>query len=112
MLTSLLQIILDLDGQAAIQNIPNANAASYEIGFSLFVGGILRAIMVFCAIIVLIFLVWGSVDWISSAGEKGKLDSARNKMTNAVIGLIVLASVLAIYTFVQNFLGIQVFNFI
>lgn len=40
---------------------------------------------------VLIFFVWGAFDWITSGGDKEKVSSARKKMTNAIIGLILLA---------------------
>lgn len=40
--------------------------------------------------VVLIFL-WGALDWILSAGDKEKIASARKKMVNSVIGLLLLS---------------------
>jgi hypothetical protein len=39
----------------------------------------------------LIYFVWGAVDWIMSGGDKEKVSGARKKMTNAVIGLVLLS---------------------
>ena len=40
---------------------------------------------------VVIYFVWGAVDWILSGGDKEKVASARKKMTNAIIGLTLLS---------------------
>ena len=39
----------------------------------------------------LIYFIWGAVDWITSGGDKEKVAGARKKMTNAIIGLVLLA---------------------
>lgn len=40
---------------------------------------------------VLIYFIWGALDWILSGGDKEKVASARKKITNAIIGLILLS---------------------
>lgn len=40
---------------------------------------------------VVIYFVWGAVDWILSGGDKEKVASARKKMTHAIIGLVLLS---------------------
>src|SRR3989344_7920221 len=60
-----------------------------------------NAILIFLIIaglIALIYLLWGALDWITSGGDKEKLVKARNKITNAIIGLIII------------FAGIVIFN--
>jgi len=52
------------------------------------------------AIMVLIFFVWGALEWISSGGDKGKVENARNRITQAVIGLIILVGSYAIIGFI------------
>lgn len=39
----------------------------------------------------LVFFIWGALDWILSGGDKEKVASARKKMTNAIIGLVLLS---------------------
>ena len=48
----------------------------------------------------LVYMLWGAVDWILSGGDQGKVESARKKMTTAVVGLAVLAASVAIVGFV------------
>lgn len=65
----------------------------------------LTIVMALAALLVLFYLVWGGIDWITSGGDKGKTESARNKITAAVIGLIIVAASYAIFQLVLTFLG-------
>lgn len=71
------------------------------------VNSILKVIMVIGVILVFAYLVLGGIEYITSGGEKGKTEAARNKITAAVIGLIILASSYAILTIVLQFLGVS-----
>lgn len=66
---------------------------------------ILRLVMIISLLLVFAFLIIGGIEWITSGGEKGKTDNARNRITSALIGLIVLASSYAILTILLRFLG-------
>src|SRR5688572_15474191 len=65
---------------------------------------LLNFVMVLGALLVFMYLIWGGIEWITSGGDKGKTESARNKITAAVIGLIVLAASWAILGLVLKFL--------
>lgn len=65
----------------------------------------LKFVMVLGALLVFAYLIWGGIEWITSGGDKGKTESARNKITAAVVGLIVLAASYAILVILLNFLG-------
>ena len=66
---------------------------------------LLQFVMAIGLLMVFLYLIWGGIDWITSGGDKGKTEGARNKITAAVIGLIVLAAAYAILTIVVGFLG-------
>ena len=57
------------------------------------------------AIGVIIYFVWGAVDWIMSGGDKEKIANARKKMTNALIGLALLALAFVIIAVVGEIVG-------
>jgi len=57
---------------------------------------------------VLIFFfmfVIGAIKWIGSGGDKNKLEEARNSISHALIGLVILFSVYAIIGLIQAFFG-------
>ena len=85
----------------------NAAAAKDGSLFLTIVSAVLSFIMIIAALLVLLNLVEGGIAWISSAGDSGKLQKARDRMLHAVIGIIILAASLAIWRVVRDFLGIS-----
>lgn len=61
------------------------------------------------AIFMLFYLLWGAFDWITSGGEKEKISKAQNKITNAVIGMLMIIGALTIFGVVTgNILGVVI----
>ncbi len=71
------------------------------------INGILNFVFVIAALLVFFYLILGAITWITSGGDKGKTENARNMITNAVVGIIVLAAAWAILQIVLNFLGYE-----
>ena len=69
------------------------------------INGVLSFVMVIAALLVLGYLIMGAMEWITSGGDKGKTEAARNKITAAVVGIIILAASFAILNLVLNFIG-------
>lgn len=64
------------------------------------------ALILFIAgLLAFVFLLLGGIQWITSGGDKAGLESARNKIIHAIVGLIVVFSAWAIVILIQNFLG-------
>lgn len=70
----------------------------------------LKFVMVIAALLVFLYLIWGGIEWITSGGDKGKTESARNKITAAVIGLVVVAASFAILQLALTFLNVGNIN--
>lgn len=56
----------------------------------------IRGFFIVAGLLALFFLLLGAVAWITSGGNKENVDKARDKITNALIGVILIAVVLAI----------------
>jgi hypothetical protein len=72
---------------------------------STLISGLINVAFVVAVLLVFFYLVMGGIDWITSGGEKSKTEGARNKITAAIIGLIVLAASYAILQLALSFLG-------
>ncbi len=70
--------------------------------------GLINASLIIATLGALIYLVVGGLQWITGGGDKTQLENARNKITSAIIGLIIVASAWATWILVGNFLGINV----
>jgi hypothetical protein len=55
-------------------------------------------------------LLTGAIQWISSGGDKQALEGAKGKITNAIIGLVILFALFAIIYVIQNFFHVQILN--
>lgn len=81
-------------------------------------GGIANAIVIYgldillaaAVLIALIYLIFGGIQWISSGGDKTKLQSARNKMVYAIIGLVVAFLAYFIVGLVSAFFRVDFFG--
>ena len=60
-----------------------------------------RGVIAVGALIVVIYFLWGALEWIYSGGDTGKVQKARDKMTQAVIGLILLVGSFVIISFIS-----------
>ena len=69
-----------------IKAIGNPNATVGTI-----VGNFVQILYIAGGLAVLVFLIWGAFDWITSGGDKEKIAGARKKIMNALIGLALLA---------------------
>lgn len=108
MMLSLLQTSLELNiGETA----EAAELAGASNTFGEWVGIVLAGILTISALLLLLNLVWAGIDWISAGGDSGKIEKARSKITQSIVGIIVLASAVAIFNLVQNFLGIELLQF-
>src|SRR3989338_1588627 len=63
----------------------------------------LRIGLIGAAVLCLLYLMWGAIDWIVSGGDKTALEAARNKMTHAALGLSIVAIVLVLLNFIFFF---------
>lgn len=107
------QLNLPIGDAANTVGIPGADqAAAPDGGFGAFLSQLIVAIFAIAVLLVLLYLIWGAIQWITSGGDKGKVETARNRMTQSVIGLLVLASVFVIMAILQSFLGYELFNII
>jgi len=58
---------------------------------------------------VLIFffvMIIGAIQWISSGGDKAAIEAARGKITNAIVGIVILFALFVVLKIIGDFFGI------
>lgn len=81
-----------------------ADAAAAGSG-SIFTTYILRVIQFIISaggIMVLLYFVWGAVEWITAGGDSSKIQKGRDKIVQAIIGMILLVGSFAIIGFINT----------
>jgi len=66
--------------------------------------------LVVAGIVFFFMLVVGGIRWILSGGDKANTEGARNQITAALIGLIIVFSAWAIATLLNTAFGVNILN--
>lgn len=101
-----MQLIQPVYAQAQI-NIPQpSNIKIGDVG--LLLSALVGVLLILAALLAFFFLILGGIQWITSGGDKAGMEAARNKITHAIVGLIIVGAAWAIMILVQNFLGVSI----
>lgn len=102
-------VVASLAAPAMVSAVEMGQDITAPKGFATDIGslinGLLSFVMVIAALLVFGYLIMGGIEWITSGGDKSKTENARNKITAAVVGLVILAASYAILIVILNFLG-------
>lgn len=72
--------------------------------------GALTLVLVVAAVIFFFMLVIGGIKWMLSGGDKAQTEGARNQITAALIGLVIVFAAWAIAQLIGSLFGIQIFS--
>ena len=99
---------------AAMPGAPDLSIAKPEgvaiTNIGTLIQGVVQGAIVVSALLVFMFLIWGGIQWITSGGDKGKTQEARDRITAALVGLAVVASAWAIMLIISYFFGINILD--
>ena len=70
------------------------------------IGALIQLALVIAAIVFFFVLVIGGIRWIVSGGDKAQTETARNQITAALVGLVIVFSAWAIIKLIGSFFGV------
>lgn len=106
-----IQFNIDDAAQGVLPGAETVATAGPSAGFVKILGGLFEAALIVAGVLLLLYIVWGAFEWITAGGESGKIEKARNRITQGIIGMLVLSASIALFNVIQNFLGISVLTF-
>lgn len=62
------------------------------------------------ALAAFLYIILGAITWITGGGEKAKVEEAKERITQGIVGLAILAVSWAVALLVQQFLGLNIFG--
>lgn len=74
-------------------------------GISKFLTNLVALIYTLAAVVFIFMLLWGAYDWITSGGEKEKMQTAKERITQAFVGIILFAAAFAVIAILGRFTG-------
>lgn len=88
-------------------NIPKpASVPDVEIGNV--ISAVVGILLIVAAVLAFLFLILGGIQWITSGGDKTGMEAARNKITAAIVGLIIVAAAWAVMLLIGQFIGFNI----
>ncbi len=65
-------------------------------------------LFVFGSLAFFFMFLWGAISWILSGGDKAHVENAKGRITNALIGLVLMVSTFAIVKLIEAFFNINI----
>lgn len=74
------------------------------------VSSLIKLALIVAAVVFFFMLVIGGIKWILSGGDKGKTEEARNQITAALVGLVVVFSAWAIAQLINALFQVNILD--
>ncbi len=89
-----------------IQSAPDSGTAGAGI-LAIYIAVLIQTSIVLGGLAVLLYMFLGALGWITAGGDTGKIDKARDRIVQSLIGLAVIVSVVALATFIGPVFGLD-----
>jgi cytochrome bd-type quinol oxidase subunit 2 len=98
------------DWGSCVQNIPGAEGAGVPTLSCVWVAlsNIINAALVLSGVVAVFLIIWSGFQYVTSSGDKEKVDNARKRLTYAIIGLVFIFLSFLIINFISQFTGIDI----
>jgi len=96
--------------QIQLDNVGEKFKPATDLTIEGIVSGFIRLVLVIAGLAFFFILVMGGVNWILSGGDKAKTEGARNQITAALVGLVIVFSAWAILQLIKTFFGVDLFS--
>lgn len=81
-----------------------------DVALGILIGRLFRALILAGALALLLFIAMGGILWITAGGDEKKIEEARSRIMNGIIGMAVLIATVAIAIFLKPVFGIDLLN--
>jgi hypothetical protein len=114
---SMLNLIAELDlgnfkppSEAFAPDIGPTDTTAFGVPLVKFLSNFIGFLTTLAGILFLIYFIFAGLSWVTSGGDKGKVETARNQMTQAALGLIVVIAGYGITGVIGRVLGLDILN--
>lgn len=76
----------------------------------LFISNVVGVLTVFAAIFFIIYFLIAALTWVTSGGDSGKLQNARDRMLHGVLGLVIVVASYGIIGLVGSIIGFDLLS--
>lgn len=81
-----------------------------DTGINTLITNAITIVFIVAAVLVLIMLIWGGIEWVISGGDKEKVANARKRIISALVGMAIIALAFFIVKVVGGIFGFDVLS--
>lgn len=81
-----------------------------KITIGALISTVIKVLVIVAAVLFFLWLVLGGINWIVSGGDKAKTEAARQQITSALVGLVIVFSAWAIAQLIRVLFDVDLFN--
>ena len=108
-MNNLFEIIKPAYAAETIKISPTGQFSSlYNLTISGIISGAISLVMLVVALVFFFILILGGLKWITSEGDEKAVGSARNQITNGLIGLAIVFAAFAIMKLIGTVFGVDI----
>jgi amino acid transporter len=93
--------------QIKINEVDGAFQNATNLRIENMVPALIKFVLVIAGLAFFFILVIGGIKWILSGGDKAHTEGARNQITAALVGLVIVFSAWAIIALIKSFFGVD-----
>jgi hypothetical protein len=71
-----------------------------------------KTALILGGILLLIYLIWAALDWITAGGDTDKIKTAKSRIINGIMGVALLAASFAIMVFMKMVFGFDLLQIV
>ena len=86
---------------------PNPSANSGGTALGQLISNLVGALFIAGFLLAFLNIIMGGLNWITAGGDKQKLETSRDKITNSITGLLVVAATYALTSLIARFFGLD-----
>jgi uncharacterized protein YggT (Ycf19 family) len=95
---------------AAFAPTAGTGTEAFATPFTNFLSNLIGFLTLLAGLMFLLYFIFAALSWVTSGGEKGKVESAKNQMTQAALGLVIVVAAYAIAGVVGRVLGLNILD--
>ncbi len=100
-------LAINIDVQSALSNLSGTGNFTIITSVGVMVSRIIGLFLAAGTLAAFVYFVWGGLQMITAGSDKGKVEEARSRITNAIIGLVVIAVSWAVFGLINYFFGLN-----
>ncbi|MCA9368849.1 MAG: hypothetical protein H6773_04545 [Pseudomonadales bacterium] len=110
----MLTLLAQFGGGFNTENAPFTEGIETEEGaltnVESFISNIIGVLTVFAAIFFIVYFLIAAITWVTSGGDAGKLQNARERMLHGVMGLVVVVAAYGVIGLIGAILGFDLLS--